>query len=85
MLWVGVIFVILYFKKFSFESVLAVCLPDDPDGNAKLMLSILDCLPRANRVSHSNFYCKIPLNITIPCLTGHLSISVGSFVACSFI
>lgn len=29
----------------------AVCLPDDPDGNAKLMLSILDCLPRANRVS----------------------------------
>lgn len=29
---------------------LAVCLPDDPEGNAKLMLSILDCLPRANRV-----------------------------------
>lgn len=29
----------------------AVCLPDDPEGNAKLMLSILDCLPRANRVS----------------------------------
>lgn len=28
-----------------------VCLPDDPEGNAKLMLSILDCLPRANRVS----------------------------------
>lgn len=30
---------------------LGVCLPDDPEGNAKLMLSILDCLPRANRVS----------------------------------
>lgn len=29
---------------------IAVCLPDDPEGNAKLMLSILDCLPRANRV-----------------------------------
>lgn len=37
-----------------------VCLPDDPEGNAKLMFSILDCLPRTNRVSmsiypHSNF------------------------------
>jgi hypothetical protein len=30
---------------------LGVCLPDDPEGNAKLMLSILDCLPRANRVT----------------------------------
>lgn len=30
---------------------LSVCLPDDPDGNAKLMFSILDCLPKANRVS----------------------------------
>lgn len=29
----------------------AVCLPDDPEGNAKLMLSILDCLPRANRAT----------------------------------
>lgn len=28
-----------------------VCLPDDPEGNAKLMFSILDCLPRINRVS----------------------------------
>ncbi|XP_065174201.1 rho GTPase-activating protein 100F isoform X3 [Atheta coriaria] len=28
---------------------LGVCLPDDPEGNAKLMFSILDCLPRANR------------------------------------
>lgn len=29
---------------------LGVCLPDDPEGNAKLMFSILDCLPRINRV-----------------------------------
>lgn len=29
---------------------LSVCLPDDPEGNAKLMFSILDCLPRINRV-----------------------------------
>lgn len=30
---------------------LSVCLPDDPDGNAKLIFSILDCLPRINRVN----------------------------------
>jgi hypothetical protein len=35
---------------------LAVCLPDDPEGNAKLMLSILDCLPRANRVSYIRIF-----------------------------
>ncbi|XP_017893105.1 rho GTPase-activating protein 100F isoform X4 [Ceratina calcarata] len=28
---------------------LAVCLPDDPQGNAKLMFSILDCLPKVNK------------------------------------
>ncbi|XP_034945998.1 rho GTPase-activating protein 100F isoform X2 [Chelonus insularis] len=28
---------------------LAVCLPDDPQGNAKLMFSILDCLPAVNK------------------------------------
>lgn len=33
-----------------------MCLPDDPEGNAKLMLSILDCLPRANRVRQNKFY-----------------------------
>ncbi|XP_071041965.1 rho GTPase-activating protein 100F [Parasteatoda tepidariorum] len=27
---------------------LSVCLPDDPDGSAKLMFSILECLPKAN-------------------------------------
>ena len=30
---------------------LGVFLPNDPDGNAKLVFSILDCLPKANRVS----------------------------------
>ncbi|KAG8233468.1 hypothetical protein J437_LFUL013756 [Ladona fulva] len=30
---------------------LSVCLPDDPEGNAKLMFSILDCLPKVNRVT----------------------------------
>lgn len=33
---------------------LTVLLPDDPQANAKLMLSILDCLPKLNRV------CNIP-------------------------
>ncbi|CAL4064152.1 unnamed protein product [Meganyctiphanes norvegica] len=28
---------------------LTVMLPDDPEGNAKLMFSILDCLPKGNR------------------------------------
>lgn len=31
---------------------MGVFLPDDPDGNAKLVFSILDCLPKANRVRH---------------------------------
>lgn len=30
---------------------LTVCLPDDPEGNAKLMFSILDCLPKVNRAT----------------------------------
>ncbi len=29
---------------------MGVFLPNDPDGNAKLVFSILDCLPKANRV-----------------------------------
>ncbi|CAN8010356.1 unnamed protein product [Ixodes pacificus] len=40
------------FTKGLFDMLvdgLSVCLPDDPDGNAKLMLSILDCLPKVNR------------------------------------
>ncbi|XP_039433662.1 rho GTPase-activating protein 100F isoform X3 [Culex pipiens pallens] len=42
------------FTKCLFQmtvDALGVCLPDDPEGNAKLMLSILDCLPRANRAT----------------------------------
>ena len=31
---------------------MGVFLPDDPDGNAKLVFSILDCLPKANRVKY---------------------------------
>ena len=35
---------------------MGVFLPDDPDGNAKLVFSILDCLPKANRVrTHFKF------------------------------
>jgi hypothetical protein len=34
---------------------MSVFLPDDPDGNAKLVFSILDCLPKANRVSQDFF------------------------------
>lgn len=45
---------------------LAVCLPDDPEGNAKLMLSILDCLPRANRVSFRQ-------NLKIPLISCHVN------------
>lgn len=42
-----------------------VCLPDDPEGNAKLMFSILDCLPRTNRVSYENNTQKSGLLIFI--------------------
>lgn len=40
------------FTKGLFDMLvdgLSVCLPDDPEGNAKLMFSILDCLPKVNR------------------------------------
>ena len=42
------------FTKALFEMMvdgLSVCLPDDPNGNAKLMCSILECLPKSCRVS----------------------------------
>ncbi len=32
---------------------LSVRMPGDPDGSAKLMLSILECLPKANQVSRA--------------------------------
>lgn len=50
------------FTKALFDMLddgLSVCLPDDPQGNAKLMFSILECLPKINRVSHIIFYCII--------------------------
>ena len=34
---------------------MGVFLPDDPDGNAKLIFSILDCLPKANRVRYKGY------------------------------
>ncbi|XP_055927921.1 rho GTPase-activating protein 100F-like isoform X1 [Argiope bruennichi] len=40
------------FTKGLFDMLVdgfSVCLPDDPEGNAKLMFSILDCLPKVNR------------------------------------
>ena len=37
---------------------MGVFLPDDPDGNAKLVFSILDCLPKANRVNVFVFVIK---------------------------
>ncbi|KAL1490184.1 hypothetical protein ABEB36_012918 [Hypothenemus hampei] len=42
------------FTKCLYQMIidaLGVCLPDDPEGNAKLMFSILDCLPRINRAT----------------------------------
>lgn len=50
------------FTKALFDMLddgLSVCLPDDPQGNAKLMFSILECLPKINRVSRIIFYCII--------------------------
>lgn len=44
------------FTKALFEMMvdgLSVCLPDDPAGNAKLMFSILECLPKVERVRKS--------------------------------
>jgi len=32
---------------------LSVCLPDDPNGNSKLMFSIIECLSEINAVSQT--------------------------------
>ncbi|XP_076334913.1 rho GTPase-activating protein 100F-like [Tachypleus tridentatus] len=50
------------FPKGLFDMLvdgISVCLPDDSEGNTKLMFSILDCLPKVNRC-------------TILCLMNHL-------------
>ncbi|XP_076371423.1 rho GTPase-activating protein 100F-like isoform X1 [Tachypleus tridentatus] len=50
------------FTKGLFDMLvdgISVCLPDDPEGNSKLMFSILDCLPKVNRC-------------TVFCLMDHL-------------
>ena len=36
---------------------LNVRLPEDPSGSAKLMLSVLECLPKPNQVSHRVTNC----------------------------
>lgn len=58
---------------------MSVCVPDDPNGNAKLMFSILECLDKASRVSVvlSCFYYPWPRTINVDiCLfwtePGHL-------------
>lgn len=61
---------------------LGVCLPDDPEGNAKLMFSILDCLPRYNRVSYPHLLCPISLDralqATLIFLMDHLALVVSN-------
>lgn len=44
---------------------LSVCLPDDPAGNAKLMFSILECLPDINRVSSSFTFISFPSTLSL--------------------
>jgi len=42
------------FTKHLYQMIvdaLSVCMSDDPQGNAKLIFSLLDCLSRVNRVS----------------------------------
>lgn len=42
------------FTKAMFDMMvdgLSVCLPDDPNGNSKLMFSIIECLSEINAVS----------------------------------
>lgn len=42
---------------------LSVCLPDDPEGNARLLFSIIECLPKPNRVRKSNIFIYYLENI----------------------
>lgn len=50
------------FNKAMFDMMddgMSVCVPDDPNGNAKLMFSILECLDKVSRVSVS--FCLLLL------------------------
>ncbi|XP_035715111.1 rho GTPase-activating protein 100F isoform X3 [Folsomia candida] len=44
---------------------LSVCLPDDPEGNARLLFSIIECLPKPNRctllliLEHLSLVCSL--------------------------
>ena len=46
---------------------MGVFLPDDPDGNAKLIFSILDCLPKANRVIFDDRFIRLDLDPVLLC------------------
>ena len=46
---------------------MGVFLPDDPDGNAKLIFSILDCLPKANRVIFDDRFIRLDLDAVLLC------------------
>lgn len=61
---------------------LSVCLPDDPPGNAKLMFSILECLPKINRVSLMDlvFWALIifpSIQCTVLFIMDHLKLAMG--------
>lgn len=69
-------------ELFNFNfGLIGVCLPDDPEGNAKLMLSILDCLPRSNRVSFSPYFVSKSVKIRI---SGNIGVPVGPLVVSRF-
>lgn len=56
------------FTKAMFDMMvdgLSVCLPDDPNGNSKLMFSIIECLSDINAVSHKCFLCLDMTNCVI--------------------
>lgn len=68
------------FTKALFEMMvdgLSVCLPDDPAGNAKLMFSILECLPKITRV------CNCFLNLLPLSYLKLMKISLLLLVHCS--
>lgn len=54
------------FTKHLYQMIvdaLSVCMSDDPQGNAKLIFSLLDCLSRINRVL--TFFNPIVFSISV--------------------